>query len=128
MPLWHLVVYRILAQRAAIRERSSRPTFSARHFASWFKALSIGWLEIRIRPSKGWSNSMIRKIAPDTARAENIKARMAVELGGERTLKQTKIIASQKTRMMSISIEIEGTDCAASSDGTSPRSVSTLAA
>ena len=82
------------------------------HLASWCKALSIGSLEIRISPPKGWSNSKIRKMAPETARAEIIKATMAVALGGASTLKPKKIIASQETRIISIGMEIEATDCA----------------
>src|SRR5437773_12506742 len=89
--------------------------FSFRHFASWCKALSIGSLEIPISPPKGSSNSKIRKIAPDTARAETIKARMVVVLGGASTLKPRKMTTSHETRMISIGFEIEGTDCAASS-------------
>ena len=36
--------------------------------------MSIGSLEIWISPPKGWSSSRIRKMAPETARAETIKA------------------------------------------------------
>src|SRR5438034_4136704 len=88
------------------------------HFPSWCKALSIGWLEIRIRPPKGWSSSRIRKMAPETARAETIKARMAVALGGASTLKPMKMVTSHETRMISIGIETEGTDWATRSDRT----------
>src|SRR5207249_11399297 len=103
--------------------RFNKGGFHWPHFASWCKALSIGSLEIRIRPPKGWSNSKIRKMAPETARAETIKARMAVALGGASTLKPRKMIASQATRMISIGFEMDATDCATSSDRTWPISV-----
>jgi len=85
--------------------------------------LSIGSLEIRISPPKGWSSSRIRKMAPETARAEITKAKIVVALGGASTLKPRKITTSQETRMISIGSEIEGTACATSSDRSWPRSV-----
>ena len=77
--------------------------------------MTIGSLEIPIRPAKGWSNSRIRKMAPETARAETIRARMAVALDGASTLKPRKMMTSHDTRMISIGSDTEGTDCAASS-------------
>src|SRR5260370_31318581 len=79
--------------------KGGHPDADCSQFPIWCKALSIGWLEMRITPPKGWSSSRIRKIAPETASAETIKARMAVALGGASTLKPTKIMASQQTRM-----------------------------
>src|SRR5438067_11438559 len=81
-----------------------------------------------IRPPKGSSNSRIKKIAPETASAETIKARMVVALGGASTLNPRKMTTSQETRMMSIACETEGTDCAASSERSWPRSVAKVAA
>ena len=43
---------------------------------------------------------------------------MTVAFDGASTLKPRKMTTSQETRMISIGIEIEGTDCAASSDRT----------
>jgi hypothetical protein len=68
----------------------------ARHFANWFKALVIGSLDIPITPPKGWSNSRIRNLAPETAKAESSNAIMAVGLDGASTLKPRKIITSQR--------------------------------
>ena len=50
----------------------------------------MGSLEIP-SPPKGSSNSRINKIAPETAIAEAIKARMAVALADARTLKPRKM-------------------------------------
>src|SRR5512132_1141340 len=88
------------------------------HFASWLKALSIGSLEIPISPPKGSSNSRIRKIAPETASAETVKARIVVALSGASTLKPRKMMTTHKTSMINIGFDIEGTDCASRSDRT----------
>ena len=67
----------------------------ARHFRNWFKALVIGLLEIPITPPKGWSNSRIRNIAPETAKAERSNAITAVGLGGASTLKPRKMLGAR---------------------------------
>ena len=98
------------------------------YLVNWLRALSIGWLEIRISPLKGWSSSRIRKIAPDTARAETVNAKMVVVLGGATALKPRKMITNQETRMISIGCEMEATDCATSSERSWPRSVARVVA
>src|SRR4029077_16539856 len=57
-------------------------------------------------------------MAPETARAETVKARIVVALGGASTLKPRKMTTSHETRMISIAFEIEGTDWAANSERT----------
>ena len=109
-------------------ESSSPLDSDSPHFANWCKALSIGSLEIRISLPKGWSSSRIRKMAPETARAETTKAKIVVAFGGASTLKPRKITTSQETRMISIGSEMEGTTCATSSDRSWPRSVAMVVA
>ena len=59
-----------------------RNQFHQPHFGRRLKTLSIGALVIRISPSKGWSNSKIRKMAQATEKAEATKATAVVALGG----------------------------------------------
>jgi len=67
----------------------------------------MGWLEMRISPLNGWSNSRTRKIAPDTDNAATISAPTAVLFAGPNSPKLKKRIASQKTTMTSKGVEIE---------------------
>ena len=59
-------------------------------------ALSIGWLEIRIIPSKGKSISRIRKMAPATESVDAIKATVAVGFSAASRLKLRKMGMSQQ--------------------------------
>ena len=67
-------------------------------------------------------------MAPETASAETIKARMTVALGGASTLKPRKMTTSQETRMINIGSEMEGTDCATNSDRSWAKSVASVVA
>src|SRR3974390_950047 len=80
------------------------------HFVNWLTEFSIGVLEIRIRPPKGWSSSRIRKKAPATEQAETINARGAVGVGGASRLKLRKMATSKQTTTTSIGREMDETD------------------
>ena len=68
------------------------------------------------QPAKGLIQLQNQENSPETAKAEIIKAKTVVALGGASTLKPTKITTSHETRIISIGCETEGTDWAASND------------
>src|SRR5204863_7185910 len=107
---------------------SMRKRFHQPHFGRRLKTLTIGALVIRISPSKGWSNSKIRKMAQATEKAEAIKARVVVALGGATALKPKKMTTSQETNAISSGLEMDGIACTCSSDRSWPRSTMRVAA
>src|SRR4029077_14839798 len=90
--------------------------FNTPHFAKWLNTFVIGSLGMRITPPKGWSSSRIRKMAPVTENAEATRTSVVVAFGGASKLKPKKMTTSHETRMMSIGFEMDGIDCATSSD------------
>jgi hypothetical protein len=70
----------------------------------------------------------MRKIAPETDNPQTSKALVTVALAGALRPKLMKIMVSQKTRIASMSFEIELLACAYINQRVSPRAIAVLVA
>jgi hypothetical protein len=84
-------------------------------------AVRSGALETRISPAYGEYISRIKKIAPETERAETNKLTTTVALRGANRPKLMKRMVSQKISTISNGAETELTDCSASNQRVCPR-------